>query len=170
MKIHIRPETKTDIAKIRKINTAAFDTQAEANIVDGLRKSSTPVISLVAEVDGKVLGHILFSPVTLSDIQPDVKIASLAPMAVLPEFQNQGIGTVLVNQGLKRCAANGYQAAVVLGHPDFYPRFGFLPAVRFGIKCEYDVPEEVFMINELKKGVLSGCKGTVQYHRLFRNL
>jgi putative acetyltransferase len=169
MKIKIRPETKKDLAKIRKINTAAFDTEAEANIVDNLRKISTPVISLVAEVNGKVVGHILFSPVALSAIQPDVKIAGLAPMAVLPEFQNQGIGTDLVKQGLKRCTANGYNAAVVLGHLDFYPRFGFEPAARFGIKCEYDVPHEAFMIKELKKSGLAGCKGTVQYHRLFRN-
>ena len=169
MKIKIRPETKRDLAKIREINTAAFDTEAEANIVDNLRKSSIPVISLVAEVNGKVVGHILFSPATLSDNQPDVKIAGLAPMAVLPEFQNQGIGTDLVKQGLKRCTANGYNAAVVLGHPDFYPRFGFEPAARFGIKCEYDVPHEAFMIKELKKSGLAGCKGTVQYHRLFRN-
>lgn len=170
MKIKIRPETKKDIAKVRKINTAAFETEAEANIVDDLRKSTTPVISLVAEVNGKVVGHILFSPVTLSANEPDVKIAGLAPMAVMPEFQNQGIGSDMVKQGLKRCAANGYEAAVVLGHPDFYPRFGFEPAARFGIKCEYDVPDEVFMIKALKKGGLSGYKGTVRYHRLFRNL
>jgi len=170
MKIKIRPETKKDIAKVRKINTAAFETEAEANIVDALRKSTTPVISLVAEVNGKVVGHILFSPVTLSADEPDVKIAGLAPMAVLPEFQNQGIGSDMVKQGLKRCAANGYEAAVVLGHPDFYPRFGFEPAARFGIKCEYDVPDEVFMIKALKKGGPFGYKGTVRYHRLFRNL
>ena len=170
MKIRIRPETKKDIAKIRKINAAAFDTEAEADIVDSLRKSSATIISLVAEVDGKLVGHILFSPVSLSGSRSKVKIAGLAPMAVLPEFQNKGIGSELVKQGLNRCVAKGFKAAVVLGHPDFYPRFGFEPAAKFGIKCEFDVPAEAFMIRELQKDGLSGCRGTVQYHRSFRNL
>jgi putative acetyltransferase len=122
MQVHIRPETKDDIRKIWRINASAFDTDAEANLVDNLRKSGIPLISLVAEANKKLIGHILFSPVTLSGTKADVKIAGLAPMSVLPDHQKQGIGTALVQKGLKRCTSNGYKAVVVLGHPDYYPK------------------------------------------------
>ena len=92
MKVHIRPETKDDLKKIWRVNAAAFDTDAEANLVDNLRKSRIPLISLVAEANEKLLGHILFSPVTLSGTKVDVKVAGLAPMSVLPDHQKQGIG------------------------------------------------------------------------------
>ena len=167
MKIQIRPETAEDIEAIKKINTAAFETEAEAGLVDALRDSSTPLISLVAEVDQKIVGHILFSPMTLSGKSTIVKIAGLAPMAVMPGYQKRAIGTALVKKGLKQCISIGYQAAVVLGHPEYYPRFGFMPCSRFGIKSEYDVPDEVFMVKELENGALSDCQSVVKYHPLF---
>lgn len=167
MKIQIRPETAEDIETIRNINTAAFETEAEAGLVDALRDSSTPLISLVAEVDQKIVGHILFSPMTLSGKSTIVKIAGLAPMAVMPDYQKRAIGTALVKKGLKQCISIGYQAAVVLGHPEYYPQFGFMPCSRFGIKSEYDVPDEVFMVKELENGALSDCQGVVKYHPLF---
>ncbi len=170
MKVHIRPETKEDIAKIWQVNTSAFDTEAEANLVDNLRKSGAPLISLVAEANKKVVGHILFSPATISGTRKDVKIAGLAPMAVMPVYQKQGIGAALVKKGLKNCKSKDYQAAVVLGHPDYYPRFGFVPCSRFGIKSEYDVPDEVFMVKELVNGIFSGYRGVVKYHSLFAQL
>ncbi len=170
MKIQIRQATTEDINPIKKINTAAFETQAEARLVDTLRDSGIPLISLVAEVDERIVGHILFSPVTLSDKSADVKIAGLAPMAVMPDHQNQGIGTALVRKGLQHCKSKEYQAAVVLGHPDYYPRFGFVPGSRFGIKSEYDVPDEVFMVKELVAGILTGYSGVVKYHQLFNTL
>ena len=170
MKIQIRPETAEDIEAIRKINTAAFETEAEAGLVDALRDSGIPLISLVAKVDQKIVGHILFSPMTLSGKSTIVKIAGLAPMAVMPDYQKRGIGTAIVKKGLKQCISIGYQAAVVLGHPEYYPRFGFGPASRFGIKSEYDVPDEVFMVKELVAGILTAYKGVVKYHRLFNNL
>ena len=92
MKVNIRPETKDDLKKIWRVNAAAFDTDAEANLVDNLRKSRIPLISLVAEANEKLIGHILFSPVILSGNRADVKIAGLAPMSVLPDHQKQGIG------------------------------------------------------------------------------
>jgi putative acetyltransferase len=97
----------------------------------------------------------------------DVKIAGLAPMSVLPDHQKQGIGASLVNAGLSLCVSNGYKAVVVLGHPDYYPKFGFTPASTFGIKSEYDVPDEVFMVKELENGALSEYQGVVKYHPLF---
>jgi len=168
MKIQIRPETAEDIEAIRKINTAAFETAAEAGLVDALRDSGIPLISLVAEVDQKIVGHILFSPITLSVKSTDVKIAGLAPMAVLPDYQKQAIGSALVKKGLKQCKLKGYQAAVVLGHPEYYPRFGFGPGSRFGIKSEYDVPDEVFMVKELVAGILTSYGGVIKYHPLFK--
>ena len=167
MKAHIRPETKGDIRKIWQVNASAFDTEAEANLVDNLRKCGIPLISLVAEANKKLIGHILFSPITLSGTKADVKFAGLAPMSVLPDHQKQGIGAALIQEGLKRCTSSGYKAVVVLGHPDYYPKFGFLPSSGFGIKSEYDVPDGVFMIKELENGALSEYKGIVKYHPLF---
>ena len=170
MKIQIRPETTEDIETIRKINAAAFEMEAEAQLVDALRDSRIPLISLVAEVDARSVGHILFSPVKLSGKGTDLKLAGLAPMAVMPDYQKQGIGSALVEKGLKRCESKGYQAAVVVGYPEYYPRFGFVPASRFGIKSEYNVPDEVFMAKELVNGILSGYKGVLKYHSLFAQL
>lgn len=167
MKVHIRPEAKGDIRKIWRVNAAAFDTEAEANLVDNLRKSGIPLISLVAQANEKLTGHILFSPVTLSGNRADVKIAGLAPMSVLPDHQKQGVGAALIQEGLKLCTSSRYKAVVVLGHPHYYPKFGFAPSSGFGIKSEYDVPDEVFMIKELENGALSQYKGVVKYHPLF---
>ncbi|MDA0833172.1 MAG: N-acetyltransferase [Planctomycetota bacterium] len=167
--LFLRVEREQDLASVFHINATAFDTTAEANLVDALREHGAATISLVAEIDGYVVGHILFSPVTLSG-HPQLKLAGLAPMAVLPEFQRQRIGTALVTAGLERCREDGYDAVVVLGHPEFYPRFGFVPAHRFGICCEYDVPADVFMIAELRSGALDGVAGTIHYHPAFHDL
>lgn len=147
----------------------AFDTATEANLVNALRNTDIEIISLVAEVNGDIIGHILFSPVTLTK-HINLKIAGLAPMAVLPAWQNKGIGTQLVNEGLKKCIDAGYEAVVVLGHPNYYPRFGFTPAVHFDIHTEYDVPTDVFMLLELKKGVLENISGTIKYHSIFNKM
>ena len=98
----------------------------------------------------------------------EVKIAGLAPLAVLPGWQNKGVGTELVNAGLRACEKAGYEAVVVLGHADYYPRFGFTPAANFGIKSEYDVPPEVFMLKELREDALKGITGTIKYHQAFK--
>ena len=170
MLIHIRKEKTEDIEKVRAVNSGAFDTVAEADLVDDLRISDTPLISLIAEVDDKIVGHILFSPVDLVGGKSAGKIAGLAPMAVLPAYQKHGIGTKLVNKGLKACKSEGYQAVVVLGYPDYYQRFGFLSSALFGIKSEYDVPDEVFMVKELVEGALANCEGMVKYHEAFNRL
>src|SRR5262249_51272189 len=142
--MHVRAERVTDTRAVHALNCAAFETRAEADLVDTLRDSAKPIVSLVAEDAGIIVGHILFSPVTLSG-NANLRIMGLAPMAVLPGRQRQGIGSALVSRGLDSCRQLGCVAVVVLGHPGFYPRFGFLPASRFAIGCEYDVPDEVFM-------------------------
>jgi len=164
--VRIRAESERDRTSIHAVNTAAFDTPAEADLVDSLRGSADPIISLVAEADGKVVGHILFTPVTLTDCS-EAFLMGLAPMAVAPTQQGQGIGSLLVKAGLDECKKTGAEAVVVLGHPGYYPRFGFAPASRFGIKSEYDVPDDVFMVIEMQPGSLSGKAGTVKYHGAF---
>jgi putative acetyltransferase len=111
----------------------------------------------------------MFSPVSLSG-HPALKIMGLAPMAVAPEHQRKGIGSALVRAGLEQCKQLGFGAVVVLGHPAYYPRFGFSSSTRFGIGCEYEVPEEAFMVVELQAGFLRGTSGKVKYHAAFSNV
>ncbi len=159
----IRPELPTDAEAIRAVNQAAFETNTEADLVELLHQQASPIISLVADDAGLVVGHILFSPSVLLG-QPDAKIMGLAPMVVLPAHQRLGIGSSLVRAGLEACRQLGFGAVVVLGHPKYYPRFGFQPASRFGLRCEYDVPDDVFMALELATGTFSRKTGTIRYH------
>jgi putative acetyltransferase len=162
--VQIRAERTEDLPGIRRVNEAAFGTRTEADLVDALRARAASVVSLVADVDGDVAGHILLSPVTLSS-DPELFLFGLAPMAVLPERQRQGIGGALVRAGLDAARQAAAAGVCVLGHAEYYPRFGFERASRFGIVSEYDVPDEVFMILELKAAALRG--GTIRYHPAF---
>jgi putative acetyltransferase len=162
----VRAEREGDRAAVYALNVAAFGGTSEANLVDALRAQAQPLVSLVAEEDGKVVGHILFSPVVFES-RPFLRIMGLAPMAVAPERQRIGIGAALVRAGLRSCRALGVDAVVVLGHPGYYPRFGFAPSTQFGFKSEYDVPDEVFMALELVQNCLKGASGTARYHEAF---
>ena len=164
----IRAEKECDREPVREVNISAFGTLSEANLVDTLRQHIQTTVSLVAEENGEVVGHIMFSPVSLSG-HPNLKVMGLAPMAVTPAHQKKGVGSALVRAGLDQCRQLGFVAAVVLGHPQYYPRFGFLPSSKFGIDSEYDVPEEVFMAVELRPDALSGKTGKVRYHSAFAN-
>lgn len=162
----VRPEQPHEIADIRNVNLAAFDGSVEADLVDALRQLAQPFLSLVAVDADEVVGHIAFSPVTLVPY-PDLPIAGLAPMAVTPTRQHQGIGSSLVRAGLHEARRLGFGAVVVLGHAGFYPRFGFRTASSFDLVSEYDVPDDVFMALELRAAALHGYGGTIRYHSAF---
>ncbi len=165
--MNIRKEKDSDKENIWKVNAEAFETEAEANLVNALRDSGISFISLVAEEDEEIVGHILFTPVELIGDDSGLKLLGLAPMAVLPKFQKKGIGSQLVKTGKEKCSTQGYDAIVVLGHPGYYPKFGFAPSVNYGIKSEYNVPDETFMLLELKEGSLKDKNGVIKYHSAF---
>lgn len=164
--ITVRAEAAADIPAVHRVNELAFGRPDEADLVDALRAAARPYISLVAVDEGQVVGHIFFSPVTLEAADSACAILGLAPMAVLPEYQRRGIGSQLVRAGLEECRRIGCDAVVVLGHPEYYPRFGFIPASRKGLRCEYPVPDEVFMVAELRPDTLS-VQGLVRYRPEF---
>jgi putative acetyltransferase len=160
--LEIRTERPDDARAIRDVNERAFGGPAEAVLVDKLRAANKAVVSLVAQHGDQVVGHILFSPVTVAHAPESFRGAGLAPMSVLPEYQNQGIGSRLVREGLVACRAAGFDIVVVLGHVSFYPRFGFVPAARRGLENEYDA-SDAFMVLELRDGALNSISGLVKY-------
>ena len=165
--IVVRREKTEDQPSVRRIIVLAFGQPNEADLVDALRAEARPLISLVAIVDERLAGHICFSPVTIETDAGAFTAMGLGPMAVLPDYQNQGIGSRLVMEGLQECERIGQEIVVVLGHANYYPRFGFAPASLKGLRSEYDVPDEVFMVIELKEGALAGRRGLVKYHPEF---
>ena len=207
--ISIRPEQTGDHGAVYRVNERAFETTAEAELVEALRPAARPLISLVALVEDRVVGHILFTPVTVesspmvenqhpttpgpesgsattpgagagSAMRPDSGVGSamapgagvgsamaLGPMAVLPEYQNRGIGSRLVRSGLEACGEIGEHVVFVLGHAEYYPRFGFKPAVALGLRYKDSRFDPHFMVAELVPGALGGMSGQIIYHPEF---
>jgi len=165
MSISIRLETAHDYEAIRQINTLAFGQAVEADLVDALREGGFLRVSLVAETAGRVVGHILFSDLEILTDAETVSALALAPMAVHPEFQNQGIGSQLVRSGLSACQTQGHRIVIVLGHRHFYPRFGFTNEWAQRLQSPYS--GENFMATELVHGALTGVSGTVRYPEPF---
>lgn len=165
MNITIRPEQQEDIDDIFKLNQLAFGQENEARLVDLLRSAPgyVPGLSLVARADDDLVGHILFSKIFVVSGDARYETLALAPMAVHPQFQKQGVGARLITQGLATARDLGFGSVVVLGHEHYYPKFGFLPASRWGIRAPIDVPDDVFMAIELLPGSLINVSGVVEY-------
>ncbi len=167
---NIRVEHENDFQAIKEVNDLAFGQEGESNLIDKIRKSATFIsgLSLVFETEDKeIVGHILFSTVVIETEKGAVQSLALAPLAVKPGYQNKGIGSTLVIEGIKRSKELGYRSVIVLGHSEYYPKFGFIPAIEKDIKCPFEVPSEAFMVLELQKGALDGIKGTVSYPEAF---
>ena len=149
--MNIRFSNRSDYQAIAELNRLVFERDLEAKLVELIRDSDRyiPELELVAELDGAVVGHILFSYIDLVG-QENLQVLGLAPMAVQPEFQRRGIGSALVRVSLEAASERGESMVLVLGHPQFYSRFGFEPSVSYGIESPFPVPEEVFMVLPLK--------------------
>jgi putative acetyltransferase len=167
----IRDEWPDDAPGIRSLLQAAFSSSVEADLVDRLRASCPDRLSLVAHEGTEVVGHILFTPVVIDTGATRIEGSGLAPMAVLPEQQRAGIGSALVRAGLERLRRAGCPFVVVVGYPEYYSRFGFGPASRQGLRCQWDeVPDEAFMMLVLDPAVAPDLAGLVRYHPAFDGL
>jgi len=167
--ITIRKEESFDHNWVIELTEKAFETleisdHNEGKLVDKLRKAPTFIeeLSLVAEHNGQVVGHILFTPIIIDNGDQQFQSLVLAPVSVLPEFQKMGIGGQLIRGGHQKAKELGFQSAILLGHPEYYPRFGYRPASTWGIKTHYELPsDDVFMAVELTEGALSNVSGMV---------
>jgi putative acetyltransferase len=164
MQVEIRPEQPTDIPAIREVNDLAFGQPLEGQIVDALRSDNAILLSLVAIVENQIIGHIVYSPLSIDD---KIVGAGLGPMAVVPNHQRRGIGSQLIAAGNQKLKDTGCPFIVVLGHADYYPRFGFTPASTRGITCQWDVPDDVFMLLILDESKMHGVSGLAKYRPEF---
>jgi putative acetyltransferase len=166
--LSIRAEKAPDARAIRAVHLAAFAPRSnEADLVDLLRQNGQATISLVALEEGRLAGHVLFSPIAISPAQPALRGLGLGPLAVLPELQRHGIGTRLAMRGLEVARDADYDFAVLLGAPAYYQRFGFRPASGFGLDSDYQAGDD-FMAVELRAGALTGVSGHVQFRPEFK--
>jgi putative acetyltransferase len=166
--ISIRDQKPSDASQVRHVNELAFGQRLEADLVERLQQGCTDTLSLVAEVDGSVVGHILFTPVVVQDDARHVAGMGLAPMAVRPDRQRQGIGSQLVRRGLDILRTRGCPFVVVVGHPEYYPRFGFEPASKHGLASQWDgIPDAAFMVVILDGHAMTGVSGIAKYRDEF---
>ena len=164
----IRHEQLDDINAVRAVNEIAFGQPAEAAIVDSIRDACPDAVSLVAVDANQIVGHILFSPVLASSEEGSVQGMGLGPMAVVPERQRQGIGSLMVKAGIETLRERSCPFIIVLGHPEYYPRFGFRPASQYGLSCQWEgVPDNAFMVLVLDKTAMAGVSGVVKYRDEF---
>jgi putative acetyltransferase len=166
--VTIRPEHPDDIVSVRALNEKVFGQPTEAAIVDSIRATCPDAVSLVAVDDSQIVGHIFFSPVFVSGERGTIQGMGLAPMAVLPERQRQGVGSKLVQAGIDVIRERNCPLIIVLGHPEYYPRFGFVPASLHGLSCQWDgVPDEAFMALILDEATMTNVSGTIRYRDEF---
>ncbi|MBC7884482.1 MAG: N-acetyltransferase [Saprospiraceae bacterium] len=170
MDLKIRQENRDDINEIYKIHTLAFGQENEGKLVDLLRDSDTfvPELSLVATIDNKIVGHILFTKIKIADDnQNEFDSLALAPIAIKPDIQKKGIGGQLIRAGLNKARELNFESVIVLGHEHYYPKFGFVPTTKWNIKSPFDVATNLFMGLELMEGGLKNVSGIVKYPKEF---
>ena len=165
MDLTVRCEEGRDWSSIYRVNEAAFGRADEANLVAELRRDGVVLASLVAEINEQLVGHILFSRMSIEMANGAIPAVALAPLAIVPEYQRQGIGGRLIRDGLDLLRERGERIVIVLGHPDYYPRFGFSPERARLLESPF--PPEAFMAMELTAGALDGIKGKVKYPAAF---
>ncbi len=167
----IRTESIKDFKEVYNVNFLAFgNREDESKLIERIRNSEEfiPELSIVAEIDNEIVGHILLSKATVENKEGQQEVIVLAPIAIKPIYQKQGIGSKLINEGLKRCEELGFNIVFLIGHPEYYPKFGFKPARRFGVDLkQFEVPEDVFMVCELNEGELQNIKGELKYPKSF---
>ncbi len=166
----VREEMPEDVLGVRAVEEAAFGRKGEAELVDRLRQRGSVTLSLVALEGAQVVGHILFSPGEVSDGKNSWACEGMGPVAVLPEYQRKGIGMKLIEKGLELCWQRGVKAVFVLGDPAYYTRFGFTRMDAFGIRCEFKVPTEDFMVKAAEDCALDGWRGVMRYQPEFNEV
>jgi putative acetyltransferase len=166
----IRPERAEDVRAVWTVHEAAFGRPGEAKLVARLRQEARPSVSLVAESEGRVIGHVFFSPVAIEGVRPDVSAGGLAPVSVLPGEQGRGAGAALIRAGIEASRALGWRLLFVLGAPAYYARFGFVLAAPHGLHYESRAFDAAFQVQALVSGALGQARGWVRYHPAFAEL
>jgi putative acetyltransferase len=168
----IRNEQPQDISAVFAVNLEAFAHDSEARLVDALRNTGEfdPELSLVAVHNDRIIGHILFPAIVIETSEGDVPALALSPLVVHPEFQCRGAGSALIEEGLNVCREYGHRIVVVIGHPGYYPKFGFVPATEHGIRASFPVDDKVFMALALVPGALDTIRGIVKYSEPFHSI
>lgn len=174
MEITIRQETPNDYVQVYKVVRQAFSEMElsngdEQDLVERLRGSEAfvPGLSLVADVGGIVVGHILLTKLVVNNGREKFDLLGLAPVSVLPEFQKKGVGSKLISASHRIALDLGYDAVVLIGHPDYYPRFGYRRADEFGIEFPFEAPADCCLVAELTEGAMAGVSGMVEYPKEF---
>ncbi|RUS46930.1 GNAT family N-acetyltransferase [Cohnella sp. AR92] len=167
----IRTENEREYQEVYDLNYQAFgNREDESKLVERIRTSEgfVPELSLVAEMDDRIVGHLLLSEATVEDQEESHTVIVLAPIAVKPDMQARGIGSSLIQEGIKRCKDLGYELVLLIGHPSYYPRLGFQPARPFGLELlQFEVSDDIFMVYEVKEGALLKMKGELKYPEAF---
>jgi predicted N-acetyltransferase YhbS len=165
MRIIIEAETEGDYEQITRLHALAFNGDREARLLEELRKTPKYIreLSLVAKYKNAVIGHVLFYPIRINTQRRKYVSLALAPASVIPSFQTRKVGTRLIKEGLRRAQKLGFKSVIVVGHPEYYPRFGFRKASKYGISAPFDVPVNVVFAVELEEDALKNCRGTIDY-------
>ncbi|WP_163103018.1 GNAT family N-acetyltransferase [Peribacillus alkalitolerans] len=169
--MNIRTETPNDYKEVFHLNYLAFENREdESKLIERIRESEDfiPELTLVAEDHGEIVGHIMFSNAKIINGHEETEVIALGPVAVSPDCQKKGIGGLLIKEGLRRSKEMGFRLVFLIGHPTYYPRFGFKPAGHFGFQLkQFQVPEDVFMVYELLDGELERVSGELRYSNTF---